>query len=368
MPSSIVSLVPVLDLSWSVLRANFQTPIGNARTSWASRETVLLLVRDADGREGRGEAAPLPGVSIESLDDVLAALEKLGTSIVPSELDLATLPPSLRFGLDAALLGLQATTSLASQLVSPDLAPRIAAQIDVQILLSDVDLQRASDARKEGAFAFKVKLGKQGEVDAECTLLRHLRSMGRDVVIRADANSKDFDAALVHVLREVQAEYVEDPAPATRAMLHRAGVHVAIDECVLREADEALDEILHARATTLVIKPSLLGSIERTFTLAARARARGGNIVLSHAMESPIGLATLHQIAFAMSASAARTLTPQGLAPWPGIETFAEKKTGEPISVPHRWTTARIPNPQGNAAYREIAPRLSHISPATRSS
>lgn len=345
MPPRIISLVPVLDLSWSLLRANFQAPIGNARTSWSSRETLLLRVRDADGREGCGEAAPLPGVSVETLADVLSALENLGTSIVPSELDLTALPPSLRFALDAALLNLQASSTLASQLVAPDLAPRIADYIDVQVLLSDVDLQRASDARREGSFAFKVKIGKHDEVESECTLLRHLRSLGRDVIIRADANCKELDESLVNVLREVQAEYVEDPGPLTRTMLHRAGVHIAIDELVLREANEALDAIHHTRATTLVIKPSLLGPIERTFTLAARARARGGNVVLSHAMESPIGLATLHQLAFAMSSISPRTLTPQGLSPWPGIETFSEEKSGEPIAVPHSWTHARIPFP-----------------------
>ena len=345
MPPRIISLVPVLDLSWSRLRANFQAPIGNARTSWSSRETVLLQVRDADGRQGQGEAAPLPGVSMESLDDVIAALETLGTSIVPSELDLTSLPPSLRFALDAALLSLQASSSLATQLVAPDLAPRIATYIDVQVLLSDVDLQRASDARKAGAFAFKVKVGKHAEVELECTLLRHLRSLGRDVIIRADANCKELDESLVNVLREVQAEYLEDPGPITRALLHRAGVHIALDELVLRDANEALDEIQQTRATTLVIKPSLLGPIERTFTLAARARARGGYVVLSHAMESPIGLATLHQIAFAMSSISARTLTPQGLSPWPGIETFAEEKSGELIAVPHSWAHERIPFP-----------------------
>jgi len=345
MPSRILSLVPVLDLSWFFLQAKFQAPIGNARTSWSSRETVLLHVRDVDGRASRGEAAPLPGVSSETLADVIAALEKLGPSIVPSELDLNVLPPSLRFALDAALLGLQASNTLAAQLVTADLTPRIATYLDMQILLSDVDLQRASDARRDGAFAFKVKVGRRDEVDAESTLLRHLRTMGRDVIIRADANSKELDEALVNVLREVQAEYVEDPGPLTRAKLHRAGVHIAIDDLVLRDAHEALDEIHRARATTLVIKPSLLGSIERTFTIAARARARGGNVVLSHAMESPVGLATLHQIAFAMSSISPRTLTPQGLAPWPGLETFAEKKTGELIAVPHSWTQARIPFP-----------------------
>ena len=345
MPPRIVSLVPVLDLTWSRMRADFEAPIGNARTSWSTRETLLLQLLDADGRCGYGEAAPLPGVSAESLDHVLASLEKLGASIVPSELELTALPPSLRFALDAALLSLQASQApLATQLVSPDLHTRIASEIDVQILLSDVDLQRASDARKAGSFAFKVKIGKASEVDAECTLLRHLRSMGRDVIIRADANTKELDEVLVNVLRDVQAEYVEDPGPHTASMLRRAGVHIAIDELVLRDADAALDEIHNARATTLVIKPSLLGPIERTLTLAARARGRGGKVVLSHAMESPIGLATLHQIAFAMSATSPRTLTPQGLAPWPGIETFRFVDKGPDLALtkPDTWTQSVI--------------------------
>lgn len=351
MPPRIVSLVPVLDLSWSRMRANFETPIGNARTSWSSRETVVVQVLDADGRKGYGEAAPLPGVSLETLDEVIAALEGLGSSIVPSELDLRALPPSLRFALDVALHMLQASERpLAMQLVTPDLQARMAVKLDVQILLSDVDLQRASDARKQGVFAFKVKIGKPAEVESECTLLRHLRSMGRDVIIRADANSKDLDEALIDALREVRAEYVEDPAPETAARLRHAGVHVALDELVLRDPEAALNEILNARATTLVLKPSLIGPLERTFTLAARARARGGHVVLSHAMESVIGLSTLHHIAFAMSATSPRTLTPQGLSPWPGIETFQFVDTELFPLTPCNWMPGIIGFPWQRSA------------------
>lgn len=343
MPPRIVSLVPVLDLTWSRLHANFSTPIGNARTSWSSRETLLVRVRDAEGREGHGEAAPLPGVSRESLEDVLVALEGLGSSIAPSELDLLKLPPSLRFALDVALRTLQASPeSLAGQLVGPELQARIAPQFALQILLSEVSLERASQAREEGAFAFKVKLGRPSAADSECALLRHLRAMGRDVIIRADANMSELDETLVDALHEVGACYVEDPGPRTASLLRRAGVPIALDALVLEDADAALHEILHARATTLVLKPSLLGPVERTFMLAARARARGGNVVLSHAMESPLGLATLHQLAFAMSATSPRALTPQGLAPWPGFDTFVHARSGEALPMVHQSAGAHI--------------------------
>jgi hypothetical protein len=54
-------------------------------------------------------------------------------------------------------------------------------------------------------------------------------------------------------------------------------------------------------------------------------------------MESTLGLSTLHHIAFAMSATSPRTLTPQGLAPWPGIETFHFIDTELYASRPINW-------------------------------
>ncbi|HEU4613190.1 MAG TPA: hypothetical protein VFS15_13965, partial [Kofleriaceae bacterium] len=56
-------------------------PRGAARGSWTERSAVILSVRDDTGVTGLGEAAPLPGMSIDTLDDALRACEALAACV-----------------------------------------------------------------------------------------------------------------------------------------------------------------------------------------------------------------------------------------------------------------------------------------------
>ena len=41
----------------------------DTRRTWSERKTLLVVVEDAEGRVGLGEAAPLPDYSPDTLDD-----------------------------------------------------------------------------------------------------------------------------------------------------------------------------------------------------------------------------------------------------------------------------------------------------------
>lgn len=58
-----------VSLSSCAVGADFREAPGNARRAWASRDGVLVRA-EAEGRVGWGEASPLPGASLERLDDV----------------------------------------------------------------------------------------------------------------------------------------------------------------------------------------------------------------------------------------------------------------------------------------------------------
>ena len=56
-------------------------PGGAARDSWREREAIVLAVRGDDGATGLGEAAPLPGMSIDAIEDAERAIGELASRV-----------------------------------------------------------------------------------------------------------------------------------------------------------------------------------------------------------------------------------------------------------------------------------------------
>ncbi len=88
-------------------------PRGAARGQWAERTSLLIAVRAESGATGLGEAAPLPGMSIDDIDDALRAAEALAAHVpftleVPNHAtalaDRITPAPAARFAIETALL------------------------------------------------------------------------------------------------------------------------------------------------------------------------------------------------------------------------------------------------------------------------
>jgi len=341
---------PVLSLEHVVLEASLPASVGNAHTRWSERRSVLITLEDANGDRGRGEAAPLPGMSIDSIDDVLAAIARLGSSIEPSELDLLTLPPSLRFALESALLDLRAGERPAyAALLDAHAEARVPEAIELQVVLDSLETAdaRARDAFAAGARTFKVKVGRPGAAQAEAELLDWVRALGRDVVIRADANGRLDDVdVLAPALARARVEYLEDPFSLDDAAARAwVGIPVALDAAVGVDPHAALARARSLGASFVVLKPTVLGGLETTLMLAARARSRGLKVVLSHSLEGPVGLAALAHLALAASAASQRALWgAQGLAPWAGCDTF-RFPGGEQLTLPYYLSDTRILRP-----------------------
>ncbi len=345
----IASMHPVLSVSHEVISSALERPVGNAHASWTARRSVIVTLEDESGLRGRGEAAPLPGLSRETLEDVLAALATLGTSLEPTELDLRTLPPSLRFAIESALLDLRAgdRPAYAALLADAAYVPRVPEQLELQVLLDDLDgaLARATEAFARGARTFKVKIGRDERASDEAALLDALRALGRDVVLRADANGRIAEPEiLAPALSRARVEYVEDPGPLEGPRW--VGIPMAIDAAVAADPYDVIARARSLGASFLVLKPTLLGGLEDTLSLAARARSRGLKVVLSHTLEGPIGLAAIAHLALAASASSHRALWgAQGLAPWSGCERFTAEGQDEPLALPYYLGASRLLRP-----------------------
>ena len=164
-------------------------PRGAARGRWTERASVIIAVRDDTGLVGLGEAAPLPGMSIDSLDDAMRACEALAASLplaldVPGHAlaiaDRLTPAPAARFAIETALLSALAQRTRRS--VASLIAPMPQAELRSNAIVDDE--HEAIAAMAAGAPCLKIKAPSPAD-------LERVRRIARAVPgarLRIDAN------------------------------------------------------------------------------------------------------------------------------------------------------------------------------------
>lgn len=304
-------------------------PRASARGRHRERHVVVVAVRGDDGTTGLGEAAPLPGVSIDDVADALRAVDGL-VARLPIELatprhassiaDRITGAPAARFAIETALLAAfaqHARTSLA-RLLSP--IPH--AELRSAVVVDDEDAAQVAVAL--GARCLKIKVG--GDPAEDIARVRAVARRAPAVPLRLDANrgwpADDVDRILAE-LRDLPIEYVEEPCRDAHQLLAcDLPYRIALDESLV-ELDPAqlARAVASPRLAALVLKPTLLGGLARCMELAALAHRHGVAPIVSHTLEGPIGTAACHELARAIGAD-----VPVGLAPHPALARFAEAR------------------------------------------
>jgi o-succinylbenzoate synthase len=310
----------------------------NARGAWSQR-TILVLELQGMGEPGHGEASPLPDYSPDSVDGCqaallaisvteLAALEALrspgellaeAARLIPEEF------PAARFALETALLDRlgrhlrRPLWSLLQDLVS-GLPANQAGPVELCALLDSCDPERAlAEARRQGSSGvntFKLKIGPhvlQPEQAATLTVLR--TALGRSIQLRLDANGSLDRSTWAETLQQVAAydpQYVEEPLADPRPEdFARSSCPLALDES-LRSLDQSslLQFLSLPSCVALVLKPTALGGFSRCMALAGLARAHARALVVSHALEGPLGWLACAHLALALAPGAAAGLWP----------------------------------------------------------
>ena len=290
------------------------------------RAAILVEVTTDAGHKGLGEAAPLPGMSppgddLEAAAAALAALAaRVPFDVAPELLAIAAIAadlapvPSARFAIETAL-----ATAAASEHGCPLadlLAPSPVRTLPCAVVVDD--LAAAFAATTAGARALKVKVGDQGDLARVHELARALPG----VRLRLDANQRWPAAGLAERLRDLAGlpiEFLEEPCADPTALLgERLACPLALDESLATLDDDALTSALHARGlAAIVIKPTLVGGLAAALALAARARAAGTDVVITHALEGPIGTAACAELALALGGAPAGLAPHAALAGWP---------------------------------------------------
>jgi O-succinylbenzoate synthase len=286
-----------------------------AATRWTERVAVIIAVHgDATGL---GEAAPLPGRSVDGTADAIAAVEALSARL-PIELETpshalaiagrVTAAPAARFAIETALLAAYAQRAHTS--IAALLAPMPQAELHTAIVVDEP--HEAPDAR-----CIKVKASRDIRAIATAHPRARLRIDANRAWPREEAASR---IAAIADLGELPVEFIEEPcADAHELLSEPLAVRIALDESLVELAPASLARALESpQLAALVLKPTLLGGFARCLALAAQAHRHGVAPIVSHALEGPIGYAACIELARAVGAD-----VPVGLGPHPALRAYA---------------------------------------------
>ena len=225
----------------------------------------VLVHSEASG--GWGDASPLPGFSMETLEDVFKAL-------TGSELDF---PPSLRFALDSAA---NPPSRKAEQTLPVN-----------ALLMGDWDsvLGQAQAVAKAGYRSVKLKVGRQSELISEIELVKKVAQILRpDQRLRLDANRAwqlERAVEFADAVRDLNIEYIEEPTASSddlESFYAATAMPYALDETLLEKGDL----LRYQNAAALIVKPTLLGGVEKIRSLADC----GVPLIFSSCFESGVGI------------------------------------------------------------------------------
>ncbi len=298
------------------------TPFVTALRRTTTVDTVIVTVRDSDGRTGWGEAPQVWQVTGESLAGAAACIETmLAPGLVGHALDdrddLATAAGLVQrivarnFGakaaLDAALHDLLAQaegTSVAALLgtgvsgIPP--MPTTTLTTDVTLSAGSADAlgQTARNRVADGFTTVKMKVGTDAATDVgRVAAVRD--AVGPEVMIRLDANQGWTREEAVAVIRALEdgdlgVEFVEQPLVADDVegmawVRERVGLPIMADESCYGWYD--LERIIRLGAADLVnVKLAKCGSLTIGRDLLRRAHDAGLGTIVGSMMESHVGV------------------------------------------------------------------------------
>ncbi|AQU83799.1 MULTISPECIES: o-succinylbenzoate synthase [unclassified Halomonas] len=262
----------------------FRQPLMFKGQRLASREGLLVTINGQ-----WGEIAPLPGFSTETLAEAEAESQACLAAIQRGEKATTTLP-SVQFGFDCAQRQWPAN-------LSAPLPPYPLLQGKPAALMATLDNIVAG----WGALPptrIKLKVARYA-IEEELALINQLATRLPTTKLILDANGGWMREEAQHFcacLPLDHIDYLEEPCVAfadTIAVAEATGISIALDETLSR--GEAWD--YHPQLKALVIKPTLVGSLNACEALVQRARAGNLRVVISSSFESDLGLGLLSRLA-----------------------------------------------------------------------
>ncbi len=277
------------------------------------RDGWIVELIDKDHR-ALSEISPLPGFSLETLDDTyLEARRHLHAWVESGRFDLQQASPSVAFGLSMAELELhQQLPEQGSYLCAPlcsgdpdELLPKLA---------------RMSDESGLGRKVAKIKVGFYEPIRDGMVVNLLLKSIP-DLTLRLDANrawtsyQADQFAQYIEPSVRHRISFIEEPCQEPEQSLTfglKHGIAIGWDETLQKAVSEPkFDLSFLTGAKAMIIKPTLIGSVTKCQYLVEQARSLGLKPIISSSLETSLGLTQLARFA--------HWLTPDE---YPGLDTI----------------------------------------------
>ena len=349
----------ITSVIYKLYEYKFETPVHLSGVALSSRKGFYLWLQDDRGAFGLGEAAPLPGFSRESLQDVESSLADLREIVESRSLELQVSPQrisgipelrhfslSLQYGFEQAVFDLEGKQRGVP--VSNLFSDPPAREIKCNGLIDRVEISQipeiASRLVDAGFSTVKVKLGNP-DFQEDLRLLSEVRSALPDACqIRVDVNEAwSFESALMNIkrLEKFRIEYIEQPIP--RGHIEHLGelriqspIPIAVDEDIRSISD--MERVLYFNAADVVVlKPMLMGGMTTVYAAGLKAVRQQVGVVLTSSLDSAIGRSGTIHLAAALTPDTAHGLTAGSLI--------------EPVSIKEQYGikdgTIRIPNSPG---------------------
>ena len=268
------------------------------------REGLILCLSVAD-RVGYGEIAPLPSFSHESFSEAEEQLQAFCRAFnagcftssfftdlqhpdflmdVPCALSM----PAVLFGIESALWWLRQDRWF----VPPAAVPLLQGSTE------DI-LHRLGQWQGIWPKEFKLKTGRES-IENDCFRINSvLNALPKSVNIRLDANQQWTLDQAIRLAASVDIRriaYVEEPTANVdefSQLYEKTGLHFALDETV--QHPEYLPYPMPG-LVAIVIKPTLVGGLERCWQLVTAGESLGVRTIFSSSYESSVGLHILEQL------------------------------------------------------------------------
>ncbi|HEU4882379.1 MAG TPA: dipeptide epimerase [Longimicrobium sp.] len=300
-----------MKLTFEVFELNTKHAFNIARrVAPPGRRLVWVRVRDEDGVEGWGEAAPQPFYG-ETADTVVAVLPRLAEAMD----EAAEGDPFALERIDTALHHALAHNGSARVAVSAALHDLVGKRLGLPVWklwgldpvapkssftigIDSVEVMRQK-VREAAAYPIlKIKVGTPNDFE----ILTMIREEAPDKTIRVDANTgwtaKQAIAAMP-ILADFGVEFVEQPLPAhdlagLKLVRENSPLPIIADESCENAADVAK---LAGVVDGVNIKLAKCGSLREAVRIAHAARAHGMSVMLGCMIESTLGIAAAVQVA-----------------------------------------------------------------------
>ena len=278
----------------------FKRPAKTSRDVMTEKPCYYLKATDKSGKTVLGECSLIPGLSLESENDVVEELNRLaaGSSLrmrdVPHEL------PSVRFAVEMVLIEF-----CNARLESEFSKGRKGLEINGLVWMDKIKsmLGQVDSLVERGFKTIKLKVGAL-PFEEELELLREVRRrcpVG-EYSLRVDANGAFHKDTLesLNSLEEFQLHSIEQPIPAGNEgtmseLCNKSAVPIALDEELIGvfSKEDKISLLKGISPDFIVLKPSLIGGLSEATEWIEVANDLSIGWWVTSALESNVGLTAI---------------------------------------------------------------------------